>query len=167
MLTAVASTRTAVPPEVRRRTATSRSRQRARSAMPGFWPLPMTRAGWLARYQRRAGWRGSGRQASRASRSEEHTSELQSPVHLVCRLPREKKNGAGGFATELTQVGQNGNRLFVGNAILVIIVRLLPKSSLFPYTTLFRSLAAEGEVRDAGLLAVAHDEGGLAGEIPA
>src|SRR5438876_12200966 len=27
-----------------------------------------------------------------ASRSEEHTSELQSPVHLVCRLLLEKKN---------------------------------------------------------------------------
>src|SRR5438876_5973705 len=33
------------------------------------------------------------RLASRASRSEEHTSELQSPVHLVCRLLFEKKNG--------------------------------------------------------------------------
>src|SRR5690348_18021410 len=28
------------------------------------------------------------------SRSEEHTSELQSPVHLVCRLLLEKKNFA-------------------------------------------------------------------------
>src|SRR5438876_2142672 len=28
----------------------------------------------------------------RLSRSEEHTSELQSPVHLVCRLLLEKKN---------------------------------------------------------------------------
>src|SRR5690348_17939864 len=28
---------------------------------------------------------------SRAMRSEEHTSELQSPVHLVCRLLLEKK----------------------------------------------------------------------------
>src|SRR4051794_41725320 len=28
------------------------------------------------------------------SRSEEHTSELQSPVHLVCRLLLEKKNPA-------------------------------------------------------------------------
>src|SRR5690348_18001868 len=28
----------------------------------------------------------------RAHRSEEHTSELQSPVHLVCRLLLEKKN---------------------------------------------------------------------------
>src|SRR5258708_39380950 len=30
-------------------------------------------------------------QCSRASRSEEHTSELQSPDHLVCRLLLEKK----------------------------------------------------------------------------
>src|SRR5438876_9890683 len=29
---------------------------------------------------------------SGAGRSEEHTSELQSPVHLVCRLLLEKKN---------------------------------------------------------------------------
>src|SRR5690348_17972431 len=29
--------------------------------------------------------------AGRAERSEEHTSELQSPVHLVCRLLLEKK----------------------------------------------------------------------------
>src|SRR5437763_6662841 len=28
------------------------------------------------------------------SRSEEHTSELQSPMYLVCRLLLEKKNGA-------------------------------------------------------------------------
>src|SRR5690348_17851449 len=28
----------------------------------------------------------------RKARSEEHTSELQSPVHLVCRLLLEKKN---------------------------------------------------------------------------
>src|SRR5438876_7182349 len=28
----------------------------------------------------------------RRNRSEEHTSELQSPVHLVCRLLLEKKN---------------------------------------------------------------------------
>src|SRR5690348_18196797 len=30
--------------------------------------------------------------ATRGDRSEEHTSELQSPVHLVCRLLLEKKN---------------------------------------------------------------------------
>src|SRR5438552_4888572 len=32
------------------------------------------------------------RSASRIMRSEEHTSELQSPDHLVCRLLLEKKN---------------------------------------------------------------------------
>src|SRR5689334_24737390 len=37
----------------------------------------------------RAGWIGSG--ASGARRSEEHTSELQSQFHLVCRLLLEKK----------------------------------------------------------------------------
>src|SRR5258708_23497628 len=31
-------------------------------------------------------------QATRRFRSEEHTSELQSPDHLVCRLLLEKKN---------------------------------------------------------------------------
>src|SRR4051794_41410868 len=30
-------------------------------------------------------------EAERGGRSEEHTSELQSPVHLVCRLLLEKK----------------------------------------------------------------------------
>src|SRR5580765_2396463 len=33
----------------------------------------------------------------RSTRSEEHTSELQSPVQLVCRLLLEKKNGKGGY----------------------------------------------------------------------
>src|SRR6266581_6211767 len=38
--------------------------------------------------------RGEGRHSSGSGprRSEEHTSELQSPVHLVCRLLLEKKN---------------------------------------------------------------------------
>src|SRR2546422_4565724 len=36
------------------------------------------------------GRRGNGR-LSRADRSEEHTSELQSRLHLVCRLLLEKK----------------------------------------------------------------------------
>src|SRR5690348_17687065 len=38
-----------------------------------------------------AAWRDGGRGAI-TMRSEEHTSELQSPVHLVCRLLLEKKN---------------------------------------------------------------------------
>src|SRR5690348_18078332 len=32
-------------------------------------------------------------------RSEEHTSELQSPVHLVCRLLLEKKNSSAQLPT--------------------------------------------------------------------
>src|SRR5438876_7388080 len=39
----------------------------------------------------RAGHGGEGGGESEDSRSEEHTSELQSPVHLVCRLLLEKK----------------------------------------------------------------------------
>src|SRR5690348_18163134 len=41
--------------------------------------------------RRSCGERAHQRQAF-ARRSEEHTSELQSPVHLVCRLLLEKKN---------------------------------------------------------------------------
>src|SRR6266487_6340737 len=36
-------------------------------------------------------WRRSPQSARPWHRSEEHTSELQSPVHLVCRLLLEKK----------------------------------------------------------------------------
>src|SRR3989442_8306981 len=42
-------------------------------------------------------------------RSEEHTSELQSRPHLVCRLLLEKKNkeyGVPGFLVELYYVGE-------------------------------------------------------------
>src|SRR5438045_5359012 len=40
-------------------------------------------------------------------RSEEHTSELQSLRHLVCRLPPEKKNGAPYGATRRTTSGRS------------------------------------------------------------
>src|SRR5258708_24642414 len=36
-------------------------------------------------------WHSPGRISLRRQRSEEHTSELQSPDHLVCRLLLEKK----------------------------------------------------------------------------
>src|SRR5438309_6089658 len=49
---------------------------------------PARRAGVPSRADRSRGWR----QASRCRRrSEEHTSELQSQFHLVCRLLLEKK----------------------------------------------------------------------------
>src|SRR5690348_15514994 len=57
-------------------------------------------------------------------RSEEHTSELQSPVHLVCRLLLEKKKDA---------------LLVAGVLDLSSDLRRAPRSPLFPYTTLFRS----------------------------
>src|SRR5256885_11238186 len=38
------------------------------------------------------------------SRSEEHTSELQSPCNLVCRLLLEKKTAASASAPNLTYV---------------------------------------------------------------
>src|SRR5690348_17446813 len=63
------------------------------SAAPSWARRAASRSG-AARGRRRArpprrGARGP--EAGRASRSEEHTSELQSPVHLVCRLLLEKK----------------------------------------------------------------------------
>src|SRR5690348_17379804 len=49
---------------------------------------------------------GSSRPRNASARSEEHTSELQSPVHLVCRLLLEKKNTNG-----------HGNRRQVGDRL--------------------------------------------------
>src|SRR5258708_16903036 len=54
---------------------------RSRSSV--FWPWP-ERLWW-------PGKRASSRPSRPTPRSEEHTSELQSPDHLVCRLLLEKK----------------------------------------------------------------------------
>src|SRR4051794_41713478 len=48
-------------------------------------------AGGLQLRPRHEAPRASHEQSHWSSRSEEHTSELQSPVHLVCRLLLEKK----------------------------------------------------------------------------
>src|SRR5207244_10106799 len=54
----------------------------------------LCRRRWRTSHPKRAisGASISSRTVRRASRSEEHTSELQSPDHLVCRLLLEKKN---------------------------------------------------------------------------
>src|SRR2546426_7035143 len=62
---------------------------------------PLRRFSWSWRKRRRMSWRrcsswageqvGGGEQDGGAERSEEHTSELQSPCNLVCRLLLEKK----------------------------------------------------------------------------
>src|SRR5439155_27060024 len=60
-------------------------------ALPILCPEKEKRArpGW-ARASCRRRWRCSIRRAASPARSEEHTSELQSRGHLVCRLLREK-----------------------------------------------------------------------------
>src|SRR3712207_4667765 len=59
----------------------------------------------------------------RGSRSEEHTSELQSRQYLVCRLLLEKKKS-----------------LLYILMFFFLMIRRPPRSTLFPYTTLFRSV---------------------------
>src|SRR5256885_6522159 len=50
------------------------------------------RSAW---YQGFAPWPGTGMAGGNTARSEEHTSELQSPCNLVCRLLLEKKKTIG------------------------------------------------------------------------
>src|SRR3954449_6265616 len=84
-------------------------------------------------------------------RSEEHTSELQSHSHLVCRLLLEKKKQP---LTPFLPFSSTPtfSRLFFFNDTatteiytlslhdaLPIMIRRPPRSTLFPYTTLFRS----------------------------
>src|SRR6266487_3334946 len=95
------------------------------------------------------------RRTTRPPRSEEHTSELQSPVHLVCRLLLEKKKLLSDRCLEedfrhdasrgdiwlgpgAGSVGRRGNQLG-RSRVFFLMIRRPPRSTLFPYTTLFRS----------------------------
>src|SRR6266571_648049 len=104
----------------------------------------------------------SGRSSS--WRSEEHTSELQSHVNLVCRLLLEKKKKQVWFRTILNTtlktlrfdyqkiivicggddvvVYSTDDCLFVSEGFVFyfffLMIRRPPRSTLFPYTTLFR-----------------------------
>src|SRR6266536_3122871 len=104
------------------------------------------------------------RDACAFSRSEEHTSELQSRVELVCRLLLEKKkeNKSTSFLCSKKRENDITNTcpqhsprsILVLNATPLAIPRALgtpilffffflmirrpPRSTLFPYTTLFR-----------------------------
>src|SRR5215510_4294430 len=90
-------------------------------------------------------------------RSEEHTSELQSRGHLVCRLLLEKKKKMNACA--IVFIGTNypialealtGEKISVGSPFFnatfgplfvlffFLMIRRPPRSTLFPYTTLFR-----------------------------
>src|SRR4051795_4843315 len=78
-------------------------------------------------------------------RSEEHTSELQSHSHLVCRLLLEKKNtGACGLAAFSSRPALPWRRIPAARApgrsyFFFLRIGRPPRSTLFPSTTLFRS----------------------------
>src|ERR1022692_596086 len=98
------------------------------------------------------------------TRSEEHTSELQSPCNLVCRLLLEKKKKRRRGSTESRDMalpvptcsacrrprGRRHQRpvccvwrlCFLSLIFLFffffLMIRRPPRSTLFPYTTLFR-----------------------------
>src|SRR6266481_745455 len=71
-------------------------------------------------------------------RSEEHTSELQSQFHLVCRLLLDKKKQT----LLLTMAEGTGYPACAGcdndTCLTFSVIRRPPRSTLFPYTTLFR-----------------------------
>src|SRR5260363_296130 len=86
-----------------------------------------------------------------SARSEEHTSELQSPDHLVCRLLLEKKKHhkerpnlhtdsmliiacLGGYRQLILYKSIRCKIL----DFFFLMIRRPPRSTLFPYTTLFR-----------------------------
>src|ERR1039457_1417001 len=83
-------------------------------------------------------------QTGRCPRSEEHTSELQSPCNLVCRLLLEKTNTPTlrpkPRSLELIADFQIVVLLTLAEAALFfLMIRRPPRSTPFPYTTLFRS----------------------------
>src|SRR5260364_2050 len=106
---------------------------------------------------------GPGRRAQ-GRRSEEHTSELQSPDHLVCRLLLEKKKTTNSTRQAVIRQKPQGEyaqnivklapleyfffRIFgalsfaflsSARSFFFLMIRRPPRSTLFPYTTLFRS----------------------------
>src|SRR6516164_9149161 len=97
------------------------------------------------------------RPISPSERSEEHTSELQSQFHLVCRLLLEKKKQTVAAARDrglrvvmITRPGYERStprpgRRFADVApdvavvlVFFLMIPLPPISRFFPYTTLFR-----------------------------
>src|SRR2546428_659683 len=95
--------------------------------------------------------------ASTGSRSEEHTSELQSRSEIVCRLLVEMSEVSGSNTPEvvlavlelllLIEESTATTRVII---FFFLMIRRPPRSTLFPYTTLFRSVA-ETKLVPAGI----------------
>src|ERR1022692_821562 len=92
------------------------------------------------------------------SRSEEHTSELQSPCNLVCRLLLEKKKQATaavvlGLAEQMLWPAGGDRRAPWRDVVICVfflMIRRPPRSTLFPYTTLFRSTVLQSRFLRSG-----------------
>src|SRR6266404_1232263 len=94
--------------------------------------------------------RSSPGRAPSSARSEEHTSELQSLAYLVCRLLLEKKKNMG-VVREFTsgtcqrhRADAHAGRRHYSVSFFFLMIRRPPRSTLFPYTTLFRSCRRVG-----------------------
>src|SRR3982750_4725692 len=92
-----------------------------------------------------------------ATRSEEHTSELQSLAYLVCRLLLEKKKRpALGLLQPIVEAADEGRTARVAEVLVghfFLLNRRPPRSTLFPYPPPFRSLHAP-HTREARTLLV-------------
>src|SRR6202020_1223930 len=101
-------------------------------------------------------------------RSEEHTSELQSPMYRVCRLLLEKTNTYSHWVEVIVCLAvprivlplsaaaagymRRGLRR---HSALFLMIRRPPRSTLFPYTTLFRTRIHAAHALTLGLQEVA------------
>src|SRR5256885_593752 len=141
-------------------------------ALP-IWPRRRRRCRHSPRRRRCSGPDRAGRRAASCrgshrpspTRSEEHTSELQSPCNLVCRLLLEKKNNQTRPTAEIISPASIPSIAMIVRLLFMfqeslscmvfffffLMIRRPPRSTLFPYTTLFRS----GREGDA-VAAIAH-----------
>src|SRR6266508_2291586 len=86
--------------------------------------------------------------ANSSSRSEEHTSELQSHGHLVCLLLLEKKNDHIGLPSlvgvfndcicHADALLDTAVEHLLANFLFFLMIRRTTRSKLFPYPTLLR-----------------------------
>src|ERR1039458_6279975 len=129
-------------------------------------PPPVPNQAGESRFPRGASRRGFSPSSGRMPdlRSEGHTSELQSLRHLVCRLLLEKKSRAAWCIMSRGQSHHSPSSVSAGApppaparppgpslalprrwrashliCIFFLMIRRPPRSTLFPYTTLFRS----------------------------